>query len=145
MKALLVALVLAGCGSPEYQIAIVLPAGADTSDAVRVEVDVVRHGCDLVPESGAAPGPSEIVRPLGWTTGEPTTDVGDLVPGHYGFAARMRRIDCSVSYAGCAAKEIEEDGEGSITVTLAAVTGAACSPTADCLGDQGCIEPEPGT
>lgn len=134
---------LAGCGGgTEYSIDVELPAGADTSDAVRMEVNVVRDGCDRVPENGGVIVEAEIVRPLGWHTGDAPTDVGDLVPGFYGFAARFLRDDCTAVYSGCDAQEIEEDGEGAITIVLHEADGQACLPTAICMGADGCVVPE---
>ena len=137
----LLAVFVAGCGGqPEYSLEIVFPPGADLSEAVRFEVDVVRDGCDLVPPGGEMIGPSEVVRPLGWRWGEETSDVGDLVPGRYGFAARVRREDCTVPFSGCAPTGIEEDGSGSIVIDVAAVDGPGCIVTQSCEGADGCVE-----
>ncbi len=143
MTRLLGLVLLFACGTePEYEIEIVLPPRADTTEAVRLEMDVVRRGCDFVPTDGTAPLESEVVRPFAWAWGEETSVIGNLVPAPYGFTARIRREDCITLLAGCAAQEIEEGGSGLISIEVGPVAGGICLPPTLCEGVEGCVAPE---
>lgn len=131
---LVLALVHGACERSEYEVRVIVPGDRE---AVRVEVGLIAS-CEEVGVPGS-PLPSPIL--LAAVGDGESPRLGGVAGGSYGLAGRAFAEGCLVFAAGCKDVRLEADGEGTLTLELAAIEPRPC-PEGERCTDERCVPSE---